>query len=39
MAEGAGWDGVFLEDYIIHHVAPGAFPTYDPHIRGGPIRI
>jgi alkanesulfonate monooxygenase SsuD/methylene tetrahydromethanopterin reductase-like flavin-dependent oxidoreductase (luciferase family) len=32
MAEDAGWDGVFLEDYIVHHIAPGALPTYDPWI-------
>ncbi|WIG61653.1 MAG: luciferase [Ktedonobacterales bacterium] len=29
LAEDAGWDGVFLEDYIVHHSAPDA-PTYDP---------
>ena len=29
IAEEAGWDGVFLEDYIVYY-APG--PTYDPWI-------
>jgi alkanesulfonate monooxygenase SsuD/methylene tetrahydromethanopterin reductase-like flavin-dependent oxidoreductase (luciferase family) len=29
LAEETGWDGVFLEDYIIHHSVPDA-PTCDP---------
>lgn len=31
LAEEAGWDGIFLEDYIVHHSAHTA-PTYDPWI-------
>ncbi len=31
LAEEAGWDGIFLEDYIVHHSAHDA-PTYDPWI-------
>jgi alkanesulfonate monooxygenase SsuD/methylene tetrahydromethanopterin reductase-like flavin-dependent oxidoreductase (luciferase family) len=31
VAEEAGWDGVFLEDYIIHHSGPAA-PTCDPWV-------
>jgi alkanesulfonate monooxygenase SsuD/methylene tetrahydromethanopterin reductase-like flavin-dependent oxidoreductase (luciferase family) len=31
LAERAGWDGVFLEDYIVHHRASDA-PTYDPWV-------
>jgi alkanesulfonate monooxygenase SsuD/methylene tetrahydromethanopterin reductase-like flavin-dependent oxidoreductase (luciferase family) len=31
VAERAGWDGVFLEDYIIHHRVPDA-PTHDPWV-------
>jgi alkanesulfonate monooxygenase SsuD/methylene tetrahydromethanopterin reductase-like flavin-dependent oxidoreductase (luciferase family) len=31
MAEEAGWDGVFLEDYIVHQ-SDGAVPTCDPWI-------
>jgi alkanesulfonate monooxygenase SsuD/methylene tetrahydromethanopterin reductase-like flavin-dependent oxidoreductase (luciferase family) len=36
LAEGAGWDGVFLEDYAVYHndvyrSVPGA-PTYDPWV-------
>lgn len=31
VAEQAGWDGVFLEDYITHHSASDA-PTYDPWV-------
>lgn len=31
LAEEAGWDGVFLEDYIVHHSAPDAV-TYDPWV-------
>jgi hypothetical protein len=32
LAEQAGWDGVFLEDYIVHHIAPGKIPVCDPWI-------
>lgn len=32
MAEDAGWDAVFMEDYIVHHMAPGELATYDPWI-------
>ena len=32
VAEDAGWDGVFLEDYIVHHLAPGQLPVCDPWI-------
>jgi alkanesulfonate monooxygenase SsuD/methylene tetrahydromethanopterin reductase-like flavin-dependent oxidoreductase (luciferase family) len=31
LAEQAGWDGIFLEDYLVHHHAPDT-PTYDPWI-------
>jgi alkanesulfonate monooxygenase SsuD/methylene tetrahydromethanopterin reductase-like flavin-dependent oxidoreductase (luciferase family) len=31
LAERSGWDGVFLEDYIVHHLAPDA-PTCDPWV-------
>jgi alkanesulfonate monooxygenase SsuD/methylene tetrahydromethanopterin reductase-like flavin-dependent oxidoreductase (luciferase family) len=31
LAEAAGWDGVFLEDYIVHHLEPDA-PTVDPWV-------
>jgi len=31
LAEEAGWDGIFLEDYIVHHSASAA-PTYDPWV-------
>jgi alkanesulfonate monooxygenase SsuD/methylene tetrahydromethanopterin reductase-like flavin-dependent oxidoreductase (luciferase family) len=31
LAEGAGWDGVFLEDYIVFQNENGT-PTYDPWI-------
>jgi hypothetical protein len=27
-AEHTGWDGIFLEDYVVHHSAPNA-ATYD----------
>ena len=30
-AETSGWDGIFLEDYIIHWAADD-IPTYDPWI-------
>src|SRR5262249_45444348 len=32
MAEDAGWDAIFLEDYIVHHLATGELATYDPWI-------
>jgi Luciferase-like monooxygenase len=32
VAEHAGWDAVFLEDYIVHHLAPGKVPVCDPWI-------
>ena len=31
LAEEAGWDGVFVEDYIVHQ-SDGAVPTCDPWI-------
>jgi alkanesulfonate monooxygenase SsuD/methylene tetrahydromethanopterin reductase-like flavin-dependent oxidoreductase (luciferase family) len=31
LAEASGWDGVFLEDYVVHHSAPG-IPTCDPWV-------
>jgi alkanesulfonate monooxygenase SsuD/methylene tetrahydromethanopterin reductase-like flavin-dependent oxidoreductase (luciferase family) len=31
LAEESGWDGVFLEDYIVHHSGKDA-PTYDPWV-------
>jgi alkanesulfonate monooxygenase SsuD/methylene tetrahydromethanopterin reductase-like flavin-dependent oxidoreductase (luciferase family) len=31
LAEVAGWDGVFVEDYIVHQ-SDGAIPTCDPWI-------
>ena len=31
LAEQAGWEGVFLEDYIVHHIEPDA-PTCDPWV-------
>ena len=31
MGEEAGWDGVFVEDYIVHQ-SDGAVPTCDPWI-------
>ncbi len=31
IAEEAGWDGIFLEDYIVHHHAHDV-PTYDPWV-------
>lgn len=31
LAEAAGWDGVFVEDYIVHQ-SDGAVPTCDPWI-------
>ncbi|MEO7003245.1 MAG: LLM class flavin-dependent oxidoreductase [Ktedonobacterales bacterium] len=38
LAEAAGWDGVFLEDYIIHHSAPDA-PTCDPWVALGAMAL
>ncbi|GCE31854.1 luciferase-like protein [Dictyobacter alpinus] len=38
LAEEAGWDGVFLEDYIVHQSA-GAVPTCDPWIALAAIAI
>jgi alkanesulfonate monooxygenase SsuD/methylene tetrahydromethanopterin reductase-like flavin-dependent oxidoreductase (luciferase family) len=32
LAESAGWDAIFLEDYIIHNMADGQLPTYDPWV-------
>ena len=32
VAEDAGWDAVFIEDYIVHHLAPGKLPVCDPWI-------
>ncbi|MGC4889803.1 LLM class flavin-dependent oxidoreductase [Micromonospora sp. DT227] len=29
LAERSGWDGVFLEDYLIHHAGDDP-PTWDP---------
>ena len=31
-AEQAGWDAVLLEDYLVHHIAPGAVAVSDPWI-------
>jgi alkanesulfonate monooxygenase SsuD/methylene tetrahydromethanopterin reductase-like flavin-dependent oxidoreductase (luciferase family) len=31
LAEAAGWDGVFLEDYLVYQGQPGT-PTYDPWV-------
>ena len=31
LAEAAGWDGIFLEDYIVHWSGQNA-PTYDPWV-------
>ena len=31
LAERAGWDGVFVEDYVVHHIESDA-PTVDPWI-------
>ena len=31
IAEASGWDGAFLEDYIVHHSAAG-IPTCDPWV-------
>lgn len=32
IAEQAGWDAVFLEDYLVHHIAPGRVAVSDPWI-------
>jgi len=32
IAEDAGWDGVVIEDYIVHHLGPGQLPVCDPWI-------
>src|SRR6266567_3992586 len=34
LAEEAGWDGVFVEDYIVHQ-SDGAAPTMEGGSRGG----
>ncbi|MHB1894868.1 MAG: hypothetical protein ACYCTZ_15500 [Candidatus Dormibacteria bacterium] len=33
-AEQAGWDGVFVEDHLVHHSGPHA-PTADPWVALG----
>jgi alkanesulfonate monooxygenase SsuD/methylene tetrahydromethanopterin reductase-like flavin-dependent oxidoreductase (luciferase family) len=38
LAEDSGWDGVFLEDYLVHWSAPDA-PTYDPWVALAAIAI
>jgi alkanesulfonate monooxygenase SsuD/methylene tetrahydromethanopterin reductase-like flavin-dependent oxidoreductase (luciferase family) len=38
LAEEAGWDGVFLEDYIVHQ-SDGAVPTCDPWIALAAIAV
>jgi alkanesulfonate monooxygenase SsuD/methylene tetrahydromethanopterin reductase-like flavin-dependent oxidoreductase (luciferase family) len=38
LAEAAGWDGVFLEDYIVHWLAPDV-PTYDPWVALAAIAV
>jgi alkanesulfonate monooxygenase SsuD/methylene tetrahydromethanopterin reductase-like flavin-dependent oxidoreductase (luciferase family) len=38
LAETAGWDGVFVEDYIVHQ-SDGAVPTCDPWIALAAIAI
>jgi Luciferase-like monooxygenase len=32
LAEKAGWDAIFLEDYIIYNLENGQLPTYDPWV-------
>lgn len=32
IAEQAGWDAVLLEDYLVHHIAPGRIAVSDPWI-------
>jgi alkanesulfonate monooxygenase SsuD/methylene tetrahydromethanopterin reductase-like flavin-dependent oxidoreductase (luciferase family) len=36
LAERSGWDGVFLEDYVVH---PSRAPTYDPWVALGAIAL
>jgi alkanesulfonate monooxygenase SsuD/methylene tetrahydromethanopterin reductase-like flavin-dependent oxidoreductase (luciferase family) len=36
LAEQAGWDGVFLEDYVMH---PSGLDTYDPWIALGAVAL
>jgi alkanesulfonate monooxygenase SsuD/methylene tetrahydromethanopterin reductase-like flavin-dependent oxidoreductase (luciferase family) len=38
LAEQNGWDGVFLEDYIVHHIEPDA-PTCDPWVALAAIAL
>src|SRR5215468_1636529 len=38
LAEEAGWDGVFVEDYIVHQ-SDGAVPTCDPWIALAAIAV
>ncbi|MET8197736.1 LLM class flavin-dependent oxidoreductase, partial [Micromonospora sp. NPDC005222] len=45
LAERAGWDGVFLEDYLVHHAGDDP-PTWDPWLvlaavagRTGRVRL
>jgi hypothetical protein len=39
IAEDSGWDGVFLEDYIVHWSSPGKAPVCDPWIALAAIAI
>src|SRR5260370_24856307 len=32
LAEKAGWDAILLEDYIVHAMADGNLPVYDPWV-------
>src|SRR5260370_40606509 len=32
LAEKAGWDAILLEDYIVHPMADGNLPVYDPWV-------
>jgi alkanesulfonate monooxygenase SsuD/methylene tetrahydromethanopterin reductase-like flavin-dependent oxidoreductase (luciferase family) len=32
IAEQAGWDAILLEDYLVHHIAPGQIAVSDPWI-------
>lgn len=32
LAEKAGWDAILLEDYIVHTMADGNLPVYDPWV-------
>ncbi len=36
LAESAGWDGVFLEDYVLF---PGGLPTFDPWVTLAAIAV